>query len=61
MLGTRHKKLKIIVMTVIDNVHVALTILQRRGLLMYFLTAYKVGSILIAILHMRKLRQREDE
>lgn len=61
MLGTRHKKLKIIVMTVIDNVHVALTILQRRGLLMYFLTAYKVGSNLIAVLHMRKLRQREDE
>lgn len=61
MLGTRRKKLKIIVMTVIDNVHVALTILQRQGLLMYFLTAYEVGSNIIAILHMRKLRQREDE
>ena len=61
MLGTRHKILKIIVMTVIDNVHVALTILQHEGLLMYFLTAYEVGSNIIAVLHMRGWRQREDE
>ena len=48
-------------MTVIDNVHVALTILQHEGLLMYFLTAYEVGSNIIAVLHMRGWRQREDE